>query len=407
MRLLHTADWHLGQKFLSMNRDEEQKMALHWLIEAIKTEKIDVLVVSGDIFDVNNPPVSAEQIYYEFLVKLRETDCHHVVIIGGNHDLPSRLNAPAGLLKALNVHVVGAATDDLKEEIIVLKDKKNELMGIVVAVPFLRDKDFRVSTSGESAEQRTQRIKEGIYTHYQEVTQKLMEEKGEFLPLIYDPNKRPPLITTGHLYATGASASEEQTKIYIGNLENISAEQFPICYDYVALGHIHRPQMVGKKNHIRYSGSLIHLSFSELKDDKIVLICDFENGQGLINLKEIKVPVFRKLWTIKGNMAEIESKLSKINQLDAPLPAWVEIMVEDTKSVLNAELSIREMAKGMNLEILRIRNLQSSFSLENYVQNENLDNLKPEDVFMKKISTYTDDEQEELRDTFRELMEMV
>jgi DNA repair protein SbcD/Mre11 len=276
-----------------------------------------------------------------------------------------------------------------------------------VAVPFLRDKDFRVSTSGESAEQRTQRIKEGIYTHYQEVTQKLMEEKGEFLPLIYDPNKRPPLITTGHLYATGASASEEQTKIYIGNLENISAEQFPICYDYVALGHIHRPQMVGKKNHIRYSGSLIHLSFSELKDDKIVLICDFENGQGLINLKEIKVPVFRKLWTIKGNMAEIESKLSKINQLDAPLPAWVEIMVEDTKSVLNAELSIREMAKGMNLEILRIRNLQSSFSLENYVQNENLDNLKPEDVFMKKISTYTDDEQEELRDTFRELMEMV
>jgi DNA repair protein SbcD/Mre11 len=405
MRLLHTADWHLGQKFQALNRDSEQSAALLWLIEIIKSEKIDVLVVSGDIFDVNNPPVSAEQIYYNFLLQLRETDCQHVVIIGGNHDLPSRLNAPAGLLKALNVHVIGAATDPIKDEIIVLNDKSGAVMGVIVAVPFLRDKDFKVSTSGESSEQRMQRIKDGIYAHYQEVTSLLMDKKGEFAPLFKDPKLRPPLIATGHLYATGASASEEQTKIYIGNLENISADQFPPIYDYIALGHIHRPQIVGKKNHVRYSGSLIHLSFSELKDDKIVLVCDFENGKGLTNLQEIKVPVFRKLWSIKGSLQAIEAKLSTINNPDAPFPAWVEVVVEDNNAVLNAEISIREMAKGMYLEIIRIRNAQSNYSLENFVKSENLDELTPEDVFIKKISNLTEEEQEELKDTFRELME--
>jgi DNA repair protein SbcD/Mre11 len=406
MRLLHTADWHLGQKFLSMNRDEEQQKALLWLIETIKTEKIDVLVVSGDIFDVNNPPLTAEQIYYNFLVRLLETDCQHVIIIGGNHDLPSRLNAPAGLLKALNVHIIGAATEPISEQIIVLKNKKKEVMGIVAAVPFLRDKDFKISISGESIEQRTQRIKDGIYAHYQAVTQLLTDENGEFFSLIKDTENRPPLITTGHLYAKGASASEEQTKIYIGNLENIEAEQFPTIYDYVALGHIHRPQIVGKKNHVRYSGSLIHLSFSEREDEKIVLVGDFENGKGLVDLQTIKVPVFRKLWTVKGTLEEIDAKLTKINNPDAPLPAWVEVLVEDTKTVLNADATVRAMAKGLHLEILKVRAPQLGLSLGKSVNTENLDELTPEEVFLMKISTNKEEDKEQLLDTFRELMDI-
>jgi DNA repair protein SbcD/Mre11 len=407
MRLLHTADWHLGQKFLSMSRDEEQQKALLWLIDTIKTEKIDVLVVSGDIFDVNNPPISAEQIYYDFLVRLRETDCQHVIIIGGNHDLPSRLNAPAGLLKALNVHVIGAATEPISEQIIVLRNNKKEVMGIVAAVPFLRDKDFKISISGENIEQRTQRIKDGIYAHYQAVTNLLTDEKGTFYALLKDKENRPPLITTGHLYAKGASASEEQTKIYIGNLENIAAEQFPDIYDYVALGHIHRPQIVGKKKHIRYSGSLIHLSFSEREDEKIVLIADFENGKGLVDLQPIKVPVFRKLWTVKGTMTEIDAKLTKINNPDAPLPAWVEVIVEDTKSVLNADTSVRAMAKGLHLEILRVRAPQLGLSLEKLVNTENLDELSTEEVFLKKVSSHSEKDKEQLLDTFRELVDLV
>ena len=134
MKILHTADWHLGQKFLFYDREAEHRYALNWLLELIEKEKIDTLIVAGDIFDIGNPPNYARKLYYQFLTKLQNTPCRHVIITGGNHDSPAMLNAPKDLLEALNVHVVGAATDDLEDEIVLLKNAKNEIETVVAAV---------------------------------------------------------------------------------------------------------------------------------------------------------------------------------------------------------------------------------------------------------------------------------
>jgi len=106
MKILHTSDWHLGQKFLSKDRIDEHQSALDWLRQTIIEQEIDVLLVSGDIFDIGNPPSYARHLYYRFLTSLQGTYCRHVVITGGNHDSPSMLNAPKELLEILNVYVV-------------------------------------------------------------------------------------------------------------------------------------------------------------------------------------------------------------------------------------------------------------------------------------------------------------
>jgi exonuclease SbcD len=397
MVLLHTSDWHLGQKFIGQSRDPEHERALDWLLQTIVSEKVEVLIVAGDIFDVNNPPVSAEALYYRFLARLLQTTCRHIVIIGGNHDSPTRLEAPKKLLHALGIHIVGCATDQPQDEIIVLRDANNQPEAIVAAVPFLRDKDFKISLSGESTEARVNRIKTGIYEHYTAVAALAgANQQGNI-----------PVIATGHLYAKGASSSGEQNNIYIGNLENITAEQFPEIFDYIALGHIHRPQKVGKKNHIRYCGSLIPLSFSEISDKKQVLICNFEAGKGLLSVQELHAPIFRKLITLRGSLAEVEANLIKTNDQEAPLPAWVEIIVEGDPGIAGLDKHLRDAAAGMNLEILKIRNERRQVSLDEAVEAANLDALTPEEVFRKRCETMGIDasETEELINTFRELQE--
>lgn len=392
MRILHTSDWHLGQKFISQSREAEQQMALDWLLEVIEKEQVDVLIVAGDIFDVNNPPVSAEEMYYHFLTRLKKTCCQHVVITGGNHDSPSKLNAPRGLLKALNMHVVGATTGDLDDEIIVFEGKDGEPDLMVAAVPFLRERDFRTITAGESAGERIRRIQEGIVAHYQEIIAKTIDFKGF-------------MVATGHLFAKGASTHEEQQNIYLGNLDNIAADQFPERFDYIALGHIHRMQKVGKQDRIRYAGSLIPLSFSEISDKKGVLLVDFDKNQKTPAIREIIAPVFRRLVTIKGKMSEVEQKLQKNHQPTDPLPAWVEIIVTSDPGVAMPDRHLRDFAAGMHLEILKVRVERSASALAEQMPLMDLSALTIEEVFEQRCTAkgLNDEEISTVKQTFSEL----
>ena len=396
MRLLHTSDWHLGQKFINQGREAEHEAALEWLLETIRAKSVEVLIVAGDIFDVSNPPVTAEEQYYRFLTRLKGTCCRHVVITGGNHDSPSKLNAPRGLLRALDVHVIGSTADDLSEEIVELRDEHGEVMAIVVAVPFLRDKDFKFLIPGESFGARVKRIQAGIHRHYAAVAD-LAEQRLDRL------GRRVPVIATGHLYASGTVAAPEQANIYVGNLENIAADQFPALSDYVALGHIHRAQPIGGLDHIRYSGSLIPLSFSEVEDIKSVVLADFEPGRGLTNLRDLAVPTFRRLVTLRGPLEEIEDKLREANQPDDPLPAWVEVIVESDYAMPGLDRRLREFAADFNMELLKIRNERRFNTLEESVSVEALEDMTIEEVFLKRCAGETSEELENLVQTFREL----
>ncbi|PKQ67244.1 exonuclease subunit SbcD [Raineya orbicola] len=363
MRILHTADWHLGQKLYDRERFDEFQNFLDWLIDIIRKERVDVLIVAGDIFDVASPPQKALEQYYQFLAKLvKETPCNHAIIVGGNHDSTHSLNAPQELAKILQLHIVGGASENKEHDLIEIRNEKNELQAVVAAVPFLRDKDIRYNQVTLDNETRDRAIAEAIYNHYAQMAQ-IIRQRGYAEMNI-------PLIATGHLFAQGCSHHSEEGEenkaekmIYSGNLGKVPATVFPSIFDYVALGHLHRSQMVGGKNHIRYSGSPLPLSFSERNDKKYVLLVDFE-GKNLQSIASVDVPtsIYRKLIRITGTLQEVCNKIKNIDIETTFFPTlWAEVLV----ILQNPEPTAKQILEKALQENPRIESLSYKIELEN------------------------------------------
>lgn len=391
MRLLHTSDWHLGQKLYDKERFEEFQNFLDWLIKVIIDQKIDLLIVAGDIFDVANPPQKAIEQYYRFLAKLvKDTSCQHAVIIGGNHDSIHSLNAPQELLKFLKLHIVGGATTNIEDEIIEIYDSNQNLQAVVAAVPFLRDKDIFYNHLQEPST-RSKAIIEAIQKHYQQIAN-FVEQNGYTQLDI-------PIIATGHLFAQGAQHHSDESQeikkaekdIYVGNLGKVPAEIFPTTFDYIALGHIHRSQIVGGKPHIRYAGSPIPLSFNEGKDTKSVLIVDFE-GKKIKNFHELQVPenLYRKLIRVEGSLQEICRKIDSILYKNTSFKkAWLEVICHlDMPKPNFAQEIEKAIANNRHLESIALIPLYK----ENYKSNQwteifaeqDWKSISPETIFKLK-----------------------
>lgn len=274
LTILHTSDWHLGRRLYGRMRYEEFEAFLSWLQETISAQKVDVLIVAGDIFDTMTPSNRAQALYYEFLGKVSKLCCEHIVIVAGNHDSPTFLDAPSKVLKFLNVHVIGTACDDLNDEVLVLDAIDGTPHCIIAAVPYLRDRDVRGSHAGESMDCKDANVIKGIRAHYDEVAS-IAKARQQHLS---DAHQRHiPIIATGHLFAAGSKTTEDDgvRDLYVGSLGQISADMFDDGFDYVALGHLHVPQRVGGCEHIRYSGSPIAMGFGEAKQQKQVLLVEF------------------------------------------------------------------------------------------------------------------------------------
>lgn len=399
MLLLHTSDWHLGQKFLFNERREENRRALQWLLRTIREEEVDLLIVAGDIFDIGNPPNYARQLYYQFLVELRSTPCRHIVIVGGNHDSPNMLNAPRELLRTLDIQVLGSAPAEPEEQILELRDPAGALEGVVAAVPFLRDRDIRQALPGESSLERIERIQEGIKQHYARLSE-LMQPYAE---------ENVPLIATGHLYAKGARAAAEQANIYLGDRENMAAADFPELFDYIALGHLHRSQHVGRAAHIRYSGSLIPLSFSETEDEKSITLAHFPKGKRMPELRFLPAPCFRRLRTLTGSPEEVQLQLTALAEdKEGDLEDWIDALLQLDRVTPNLQAELQAFAKDLPLQLLKIRIEQEQQSLEDSLEeHRQLDELTPIEVFRKKCESLgkPPEEMEELERTFLELQD--
>lgn len=396
MKILHTSDWHLGQKFLNHNRFHENEQTLNWLLQLIDEQQVDVLIIAGDIFDTMNPPNYARTLYYNFLNKLEKTHCRHTIIVGGNHDSPTTLNAPRELLKTKNIYVVGAATEKLEEEIITLKNKAGEIEAVVAAVPFLRDPDIRRSVAGELFEDRENRIRTGIKNHYHQLAENMLQYEDLGVPII----------ATGHLFASKATDNKD-SKIYIGNLENIGVEDFPDVFDYVALGHIHKAQRVYFTNHIRYSGSLIPLGFKEIEDVKSVYLIDFKGRN--FEKTTIDVPVSRRLIQVSGSYDEVTAELMALEIDKNALTAWVEVVVLTEKMIPNLMEDLKAIVNNKNIQILnfRLKNIIQK-SLQP-IESQNLKTMNELEVFEKRLENVdaTPTEKKELTATFKELINWI
>jgi len=399
IKVLHTADWHLGKRFEQMDLHADHQYFLDWLIGTINDNQIDVLLVAGDIFDTGNPPNTALKQYYDFLWKVKSTCCKQVVIIGGNHDSVATLNAPKDLLKHLNVHVVGGVPDDINEEIIPVTNEGENTELVICAVPFLRDKDIRLSISGETYLERETRIKEGIAEHYRNL-----------VPLIADyKNANIPIIAAGHLFAAGAKTSDSEKDIHAGNLGQIGSADFPVEFNYIALGHLHRPQMVNKQGHIRYSGSPVALGFSEHDHAKLVLIVSFDSG-ALIAVDEINVPAFRRCYRIKSDEASVIKDFAALKDDGLLLPAWVEIEVETNHYLQGIEeqlYNIKSTKPFIEAIVIRQTRIDKIRNINQHISEaQDLNDLSPARVFeMRCEGMFPGSDHSALVQTFAEAVE--
>lgn len=394
MRILHTSDWHLGARLCDRDRLEEQKDFLNWLISIMKKEKIDVLIVAGDIFDTSNPPNSAETLYFDFLCSLKECDVTKTIIIGGNHDSISKLNSSRALLKQLSVEVIGGAEESIDNVIIpVSKDSTGQAEALICAVPFLREKDVRKPVPGETWEEKVRSIGKGIKNYYDKIAQHIKENyKSEFIPVI----------ATGHLFAAGCKPGEDQVDLYVGNLGAFDASLFSEDYDYVALGHIHKNQKVGGSENIRYCGSPIPMEFGE-DSKKSVIIVEFE--QKKIKTTTIAVPCFRQLVRFRGTVEQILTQMENFKNPEIPL--WADAEVEKGAAAGDVNLILNEKAAVSGIELLRIRNKRTQS--ENIINNSErieIKDLDPVEVFFEKCSSagISDEEKEELLPLYREIL---
>ncbi len=374
MKILHTSDWHLGHRLHDQVQTQEQELFLKWLLDTISSEQVDVLLISGDIFDTGTPSTLSLKMYYDFLVQLHASDCKHVIVTGGNHDSPGTLNAPKELLETLAVKVVGKATEDLADEVFKLTVGTESI--VVAAVPYLRDQDIRKAVAGEQFDDITERYKTALIQHYSEVAEKSIAINSAQYPMI----------AMGHLFAVGGTVSDSEQNIYVGNLGHIGAEDFPSCFDYIALGHLHRPQIVGGNPKVRYAGSPVILSFSEINQVKKVLILETKNNK-IDAVIDREIPRFREVIRVKGNLELCEEKLQAVASNQYHLTPWVEVVLEDELHSALGAGAINKIADTLDLEVLKVSlNTQRSIvGLEELTANtRHVKELSPLHVFKMK-----------------------
>lgn len=404
-RILHTADWHLGKQLNEQSRDEEHARFLEWLLGAAKEHRVDAVVLAGDVFDTANPPQSAQRRYYDFVSKLHWQGGCTLVVIGGNHDSAAQLEAPKQVLRALDVHVAGGLPENPEDRILLLPDNKAPKVALAL-VPFLRDRDLRVGRAGEGADEIRAALVEGIRRRYEE-TAEAWRACGAACPVV----------ATGHLTVAGAKTSEGEREIHIGGLGAVGADCFPEDFGYVALGHLHRPQVVdGGAGRVRYAGSPIPLSFGEAGNGKEVRILDV--GTGEIVQHGLPIPEFRRLAQIRTDSAELEETLEKFDPGDGGLEAWVEVVVEDASVAGDLVERVRQAAEGRNFEVLKVVLGRSAGDGgigigEDPGDEEEIGSLldRPRDVFArlldKREDEFDDEQRGALTAAFDRLVEMV
>ncbi|PTP55165.1 exonuclease subunit SbcD [Vibrio splendidus] len=378
MKILHTSDWHLGQNFYNKSRKNEHERFLQWLLEQVTEHDIDAIIVAGDIFDTSTPPSYAREMYNKFVVDSNKIGCQ-LVLLGGNHDSVSVLKETQQLLKYMGADVIPNTNEDHATQVVELKGKNGDVEALVCAIPFIRPRDVLMSQAGVTGVERQKQLGNAIKQHYQSVYDAAVEKRATF-----ENSEHMPIIATGHLTAMGVQQSDSVRDIYVGNLDGFAADGFPDA-DYIALGHIHRPQVVAKREYIRYCGSPIPLSFDELKSQKQVCVVEFIEGERTIS--QLPVPTFQPLAEIKGDLSEIESQLNQYIGLDSDQSVWLSIEVQAQDYLSDLQERMRALTEGLNVEVLQLRRARErrNQALEQE-SAETLSELSPMDVFSKRIA---------------------
>ncbi|WP_126972888.1 exonuclease SbcCD subunit D C-terminal domain-containing protein [Gynurincola endophyticus] len=385
MKVLHTADWHIGQLFHEYDRTYEHHQFLDWLLETLISEQIDVLLISGDVFDLSNPSASSVKMFYSFLNNAVKGNLNlQIVITAGNHDSAARLESPKPLLESSNIHIIGLVEKkedgsiDYAKLIIPLKDKDGTTKAWCLAVPFLRMGDYPVIAEAGNS------YSAGVAAFYAEAYNSTCANK----------QANQPIICMGHLHAQQTDMTDVDQSVeraIMGGVECIGAMAFHENIRYVALGHIHKAQRIGGKDHIRYCGSPLPMSFSELNYKHQVIVFDLEE-QGISNLKAIEVPIsvpLKRVPSVHSTLTEVINALQQLPAAGSDLQSApyleVRVLLDGPEPGLRHKIETALSGKNVRLAKIDVKYpvAADAGNTTATVSEDNLRELQPQDVFAK------------------------
>lgn len=353
MRIIHTADWHIGHTLRGYPRDHEHRAVLNELASIVAEREADALIVSGDVFDSQNPSGDAQRLFYETLVTLHRSRPElRIVITAGNHDAAGRLEAPRALLDGFNIHVVGNVRRrdkriDARRHLVPLAADGGDVAAHVLAVSYPTAACLPTLRSIEGEEgSPVVRATKALY--------------DELMDGVRDVTSGLPLIVTGHLHVQGGLQSEgAERTILVGGQHAVPPDVFPEDACYVALGHLHRPQTF-KGDRVRYSGSLLPLSASEQAYRHGVTLLTLDGGSPAIEHIELKRPVdfLRLPQSGEVRLDELGDHLKALN-LDPGLPIeqrpFVQIRLSREGLNSGARAEADRIAEGFPVRLVDVK----------------------------------------------------
>jgi len=407
LRIIHTADWHLGHHLHGVSRVYEHQQFLDWLLLQLEQQQADVLIVAGDIFDTANPSAAAQAQLYDFLLQARGK-CPYIdiVLVGGNHDSAARLDAPAAILNALGVFVVGGLIRDERGEIdwqrllVPLKNSQGEIKAWCGAMPFLRHADLPGIESTDDP------LINGVRELYSQLIQQLQ----------HNAQQTEALLLTGHCYMVGGNVSElSERKILGGNQHALPVDIFPEQICYTALGHLHLAQNVGGNESVRYSGSPIPLSFDEQHYQHQVVLVDLDKEKN-ITTDSLMVPRSVEILRIPNgkNYSDLATALQCLREhpfvrdLSIEQQPLLELRIALEKPEPGLRQQIEQCVADLPVRLLKISTAYSGSEkgLADVVDEQRLEELLPEQVFQRCYqSKYDQDAPQEMMSLFHKLHE--
>jgi len=386
MKIIHTADWHIGQRLHERSRLDEHEQFLDWLLETIQKCSVDLLLVSGDIFDTSLPSAEATNLYYRFLYRLFDETETYTVITAGNHDSARHLEAPREFLEMGRIHVVGLAREVSK---CVLPFPPDNPRVMVAAIPYLTEAELP-HVSYETEIERNERYRERLKSFYAECVFAMPAEL--------------PKILMGHLFVQGGTITDSERNVQIGGATAIRADDFSEDVSYVALGHLHRPQTINGTDYpIRYSGSPIPLRFNEIGYAKAVRLLELSDDGRLARDEAIEIPLFKELCTVTGDE---ESVL-----WDAQTQAWdgkyIQVKLKLNKPQTGINDKVRQAFSEQGGEVLSVE--IESPEMTNGLEIPIEDMKHPEEIFEQFHKAKFDGQAPDrtLTQTFSELVHMI
>jgi len=341
MRFLHTADWHVGKPLRSRSRMDEHAAALEQVARIAVDERVDAVLVAGDVFDTASPPPEAEKIVFDFLARLlpERIAC---VVLAGNHDHPRRLGALTTLLEGLRIHVRAEVRPPSEGGVVSVASRDGREEARIAVLPFVPER--KVVDAG-----LVMGPEDGWYKTYASRVARMLDHLTRGL----GPDTVNILLA--HILIDGARVGTGERALHLGQIYGLTAEELPSNVQYIGLGHLHRPQEVLAPVRTFYSGSLLELDFGELEQDKRVVIVDAKPGRAPA-IESVPVTAGRRLRDVKGTLSEIEKQAGSLGTdylrvavvTEGPLPGLAEQVRELLPNAVEVTLDYPRVAKGAN-----------------------------------------------------------